>query len=299
MSFSSNVKAELCRSEVHRRCCALAEGCGVLLYCNAFTPDQIRIVTESPDFALRLPRLFRRAFSVSFDMMPETPTAGKSVFLLTDPEKIAAVFRAIGAEPGGSLSLHINYALLENDCCRNAFLRGAFLAGGSVTDPEKRYHLELATTHFKVSLEAFSLLLDLGFSPKDTVRNGSSILYFKQSDSIEDFLTYLGAPVSAMGVMEAKLEKDMKNHINRIVNCDNANTSKVVDAAQSQITAIRSLQERGIFDSLPEKLRCTAILRLENPESNLAELAALSDPPITKSAVNHRLRKLTELSKEA
>lgn len=298
MSFSSNVKAELCRAEVHKRCCALAECLGVLLYCNTFSPEQIRIVTESANFAVRLPRLFHRAFDVSFDVMPQNPAAGKNVFMLTDPQKIAAVYRAIGTEPENSVSLHINYGLLENECCQISFVRGAFLAGGSVTDPEKRYHLELATTHFKVSKEAFSLLLDLGFSPKDTVRNGSSILYFKQSDYIEDFLTFLGAPVSAMGVMEAKLEKDMKNNINRIVNCDNANTSKVVEAAQAQITAIRLLQERGIFETLPEKLRQTAQLRIDNPEANLAELAELSDPPITKSAVNHRLRKLTELSKE-
>lgn len=298
MSFSSNVKTELCRAEVHKRCCALAESCGVLLYCNTFTPEQIRIVTESADFAVRLPRLFRRAFDVTFDALPQGAPAGKHVFLLTDPQKIATIYRAIGMEPENSVSLHVNYALLENDCCQTSFVRGAFLAGGSVTDPEKRYHLELATTHFKVSKETFSLLLDLGFSPKDTVRNGSSILYFKQSDYIEDFLTFLGAPVSAMGVMEAKLEKDMKNNINRIVNCDNANTSKVVEAAQAQITAIRLLQERGVFETLPEKLRQTAQLRIDNPEANLAELAELLDPPITKSAVNHRLRKLTELSKE-
>lgn len=298
MSFSSNVKSELCRAEVHKRCCALAESCGVLLYCNTFSPEQIRIVTESADFAVRLPRLFRRAFNVTFDAMPETPTTGKNVFILTDPEKIAAIYRAIGTEPNSSVSLHINYALLENDCCRISFLRGAFLAGGSVTDPEKRYHLELATTHFKVSKEAFSLLLDLDFTPKDTVRNGSSILYFKQSDSIEDFLTFLGAPISAMGVMEAKINKDMTNKINRIVNCDTANAFKVVEAAQAQINAILLLQERGIYDTLPEKLKQTAELRLQNPEANLAELAELLDPPITKSAVNHRLRKLTELSKE-
>lgn len=298
MSFSSNAKAELCRTEVHKRCCALAESCGVLLYCNTFSAEQIRIVTESADFAERLPRLFRRAFSLEFDVVPEEKAGGKNAFAITDAAKIAAIYRAIGTEPDSSVSLNINYALLENDCCRTSFLRGAFLAGGSVTDPEKRYHLELATTHFKVSKEAFSLLLDLGFSPKDTVRNGSSILYFKQSDYIEDFLTFLGAPVSAMGVMEAKLEKDMKNNINRIVNCDNANTSKVVEAAQAQISAIRSLQQRGIFDTLPEKLRQTALIRIDNPEANLAELAELIDPPITKSAVNHRLRKLTELSKE-
>ena len=293
MSFSSETKAELCRDRLQKKCCAVAEACGVLLYCGSVTPEQIRIVTESADFAQRLPRLFHRAFHLDFD---EANLSGKSAFLLTDREKIRSVFAGIGYSPESSITLHVNYALLENDCCRRSFLRGVFLCGGSVTDPVKRYHLELSTNHRKVSLETYSLLLDLGFAPKDTLRNGSSILYFKQSEAIEDFLAFLGAPVASMAIAEAKIEKEMKNKINRIVNCDNANTSKIVEAAQNQIAAIRRLEERGVLETLPEKLRQTAELRVENPESNLAELAGMFDPPLTKSALNHRLRKLTELA---
>lgn len=298
MSFSSNAKAEICKTAITKRCCAVAESCGVLLYCNTFSPELIRIVTESPDFSERLPRLFRKAFNLDFDLLPEAGSRGKNAFQITDGEKIRRIFQAFGCAPEDSLALHINYGILENPCCQASFLRGAFLAGGSVTDPEKRYHLELATTHFNVSREAYSLLLELGFSPKDTVRNGSSILYFKQSDYIEDFLTFLGAPVCAMGVMEAKVEKDMKNKINRIVNCDTANMSKVVDAAQAQISAIHRLREQGRLETLPDKLKQTALLRLDNPDAKLSELAQLVQPPITKSAMNHRMRKLMELAKE-
>ncbi|MBQ1410630.1 MAG: DNA-binding protein WhiA [Oscillospiraceae bacterium] len=295
MSFSSDAKAELCKDFINKKCCALAEACGVLLYCSSVGMDQIKLVTESEAFAARLPQLFRKAFKLDFD---EIQTGGKFFFLLQDRAKIERIFEAIGYSPAQSVSLHVNYGLLEKDCCRQAFLRGAFLSGGSVTDPEKRYHLELATNHHKVSRETESLLLDQGFSPKTTLRNGSSILYFKQSDSIEDFLAFLGAPVAAMGVMEAKIEKDMKNKINRIVNCDNANTSKVVEAAQSQIAAIRTLREQGKLERLPEKYSQTAVLREDNPEATLAELAEMFDPPITKSALNHRLRKLVELAGE-
>lgn len=298
MSFSSNAKAEICKTAITKRCCAVAESCGVLLYCNTFSPELIRIVTESSDFSERLPRLFRKAFNLDFDLLPEAGSRGKNAFQITDREKIRRIFQAFGCAPEDSLALHINYGILENPCCQASFLRGAFLAGGSVTDPEKRYHLELATTHFNVSREAYSLLLELGFSPKDTVRNGSSILYFKQSDYIEDFLTFLGAPVCAMGVMEAKVEKDMKNKINRIVNCDTANMSKVVDAAQAQISAIHRLREQGRLETLPDKLKQTALLRLDNPDAKLSELAQLVKPPITKSAMNHRMRKLMELAKE-
>ena len=295
MSFSSDAKQELCRDKLLRRCCALAEACGVLLYCNSVGLDQIKIVTESEDFAARLPRLFYKAFRLEFD---QSAAGSKFTFSITDRQKIAAIFEAIGYSPAESITLHVNYGLLEKDCCRVSFLRGAFLTGGSVTDPEKRYHLELATNHHKVSRETESLLLDQGFMPKAALRNGSSILYFKQSDAIEDFLAFLGAPLAAMGIMEAKIEKEMKNKINRIVNCDNANTSKVVEAAQSQIAAIRRLRERGKYDGLPDKLKQTAELREQNPEANLQELADLFDPPLTKSALNHRLRKLGELAAE-
>ena len=146
--------------------------------------------------------------------------------------------------------------------------------------------------------ETDALLLDLGFRAKTVGRNGSSVLYFKQSDAIEDFLTFLGAPVCAMGVMEAKMEKELINGVNRRVNCETANLSKVVDAAGDQLAAIRTLRERGILKTLPEKLQKTAQLRQENPEATLAELAQMLEPPVSKSAINHRMRRLTELAKQ-
>lgn len=299
MSFSFNAKAELCRIPAHRRCCALAECYGILLYSNTFRKELIRIVTENAEFAARLPRLFHKAFSLDFDQHPdENEKSGKLIFQITDEKKIQSVFNAYGLSSEGGVALHVNFGVLEEDCCRNAFLRGAFLAGGSATDPTKRYHFELATSHRMVSRETDALLLDLGFRSKTVERNGSSILYFKQSEVIEDFLTFLGAPVCAMEVMQAKMEKELINGVNRRVNCETANLSKVVDAAGGQIAAIRTLENRGILDTLPEKLQTTARMRLENPEATLAELAEMCQPPVSKSAVNHRMRKLMELAKE-
>ena len=297
MSFSSNVKGEMCRAPVNRRCCAIAESYGVVLYCNTFRPELLRIVTENPDFARRLPRLFKRAFGLEFDQTPGDG-GGKLIFQITDRRKLEAIFAAFGLSPEGGVALHVNYGMLEEDCCRISFLRGAFLAGGSATDPAKRYHLELATSHRVVSRETDALLLDLGFRAKTAERNGSSILYFKHSEGIEDFLTFLGAPVCAMEVMEAKMEKELINGVNRRVNCETANLSKSVNAAGDQIDAIRALERRGVLDTLPEKLRTTALLRLEHPEATLAELAEMFSPPVSKSAINHRMRKLVELAKE-
>ena len=297
MSFSSNVKAELCKDSLSKKSCAVAEGYGVLLYCNTFSSTEIRIITESLDFAARLPRLFKKAFGVSFDQEPAAHDRGKLQFAISSEDKIAKIFETLQMDLKASLTLHVNFGMLEEEAECMAYLRGAFLAGGSVTDPAKRYHLEMTTSHYKVSRETCALLIECGFSPKELSRGGNNILYFKQSDYIEDFLTAIGAQVSAMGVMEAKVEKDLRNGVNRRVNCETANLTKVVDASMGQMAAIRALEEAGELDKLPGKLRETALLRRENPEATLQELAAMLNPPITKSAINHRMRKLLELAR--
>jgi len=298
VAFAAEVKQELCRPAVVRRDCAKAEAYGVLLFCGAFHNRQARIVTECPALKDRLPILFRRAFKVSFDQAPEAGE-GKGTFLIEDPAKLKTIFDAFDLEWGASVSLHINLALLEEEHCRTAFLRGAFLSGGSVTDPMKGYHLELATSHYHVGRELPALLREAGFEPKETGRKGSRVVYFKQSDHIEDFLTFLGAPVSAMAVMNAKLERDLRGSVNRQVNCDSANLDKTVAAAREQLAAIRRLRESGQLAALPDKLQEAARLRLENPELNLSQLAALCYPAVSKSAFNHRVRKLMELAGNA
>ena len=297
MSFSSNVKAELCKDSLSKKSCAVAEGYGVLLYCNTFSSTEIRIITESRDFAARLPRLFKKAFGITFDQEPAAHDRGKLQFAISSEDKISRIFETLQMDLKASLTLHVNFGMLEEEAECMAYLRGAFLAGGSVTDPAKRYHLEMTTSHYKVSRETCALLIECGFSPKELSRGGNNILYFKQSDYIEDFLTAIGAQVSAMGVMEAKVEKDLRNGVNRRVNCETANLTKVVDASMGQMAAIRALEEAGELDKLPGKLRETALLRRENPEATLQELAAMLNPPITKSAINHRMRKLLELAR--
>ena len=299
MSFSGTAKAEICRAFPQKHCCALAEGFGILLFCNSFGADGIRIITESREFASMLPKLFKRAFGVTFDVQPDVNASGKLIFQITEPEKIGSVMAACGFDMADTVSVHVNLPVVEEDCCKAGFLRGAFLAGGSVTDPGKGYHMEITTTHQSVARETYALMQDvLGFYPKTARRGGGQVLYLKQSDLISDCLAYVGAPVAAMGIMEAKLEKELNNEVNRRCNCDEANTSKVVEAAQEQLAAIRILREQGILEHLPAKLLQAALAREENPESSLTELAALMEPPITKPAMNHRLKKLVELSKE-
>ena len=294
-SFSYKAKAELCRAAVQRLCCARAECYGVLLYCNTFSMQEVRIITENPEFAARLPRLFHRAFGVKFDRQPSDEAPGsKLIFQITDPDKLRRVLDTLGYDPRQSLVLHVNFALLEDDCCRTAFLRGAFLAGGSVTDPEKRYHLELSTSHIQASREVSALLQEMGFLPRSVMRGGSAVIYFKQSEHIEDLLTTLGAPVAATEIMTAKVDKEIRNGANRAMNCDMANVNKTLDAVAAQQEAIEKLEKSGQMEKLPEKIQETARLRMQNPELPLAQLAALFDPPISKSCLNHRIRKILE-----
>ena len=297
MSFSYETKNELCKLPVQKQCCARAEAYGILLYCNTFNSTEVRIITGNPNFALRLPKLFQRAFGIQFDCQPELEQSGKYVFRILERHKLERIINMLGYDPRQNLVLHINFGILEDECCRASFLRGVFFGGGSVTDPAKRYHLEMTGSHFQASRELEVLLRECGYPPKNLARNGSLITYFKQSEQVEDFLTLIGAPVAAMHIMSTKLEKDLRNSVNRRLNCDSANLDKAVLAAQEQLEAIRLLDMTGILKHLPEKLKQTAALRLENPELTLTELAESFDPPVTKSCLNHRLRKLIEMAK--
>ena len=283
----------------NRHCCALAECFGILLFCNSFQSDGIKIITESREFAYILPKLFKKAFDLPFDSYPSLASPGKLVFQIWEESKIARIMEAFGFSAEDTLSLHVNYPVVEEECCKAAFLRGAFLAGGSVTDPEKGYHMELSTTHQSVARETNLLLREtMSFAPKMAKRGGGQVLYLKQSEQISDLLTYLGAPVAAMGIMETRLEKELNNKVNRRCNCDDANTSKVVEAAQEQLAAIRILREAGVVEKLPEKIKQAALARENNPSASLSELAAMMEPAITKPAMNNRMKKLVQLAKE-
>ena len=298
-SFSAAAKTEVCRILPQKHCCALAECFGILLFCNSFQSDTVRITTESREFAYILPKLFKKAFDMNFDSYPSMEAPGKLTFQIWDDEKIAAIMASFGFDARDSMAMHVNLPVVEEECCKASFLRGAFLAGGSVTDPSKGYHMEITTTHRSVSRETDALLREvMGFAPKTAERGGGQVLYLKQSEQISDLLTYLGASVAAMGIMEARLEKELNNKVNRRCNCDDANTSKVVEAAQEQLAAIRILRETGRLESLPGKMKQAAQAREENPSASLTELASMMDPPITKPAMNNRMKKLMALAKE-
>jgi DNA-binding protein WhiA len=236
------------------------------------------------------------AFSLTFDILPSETKTGKQAYIINNEKKLTEIFEVYGYDRENMLAHRVNLGVLENGCCRKSYVRGTFLTGGAVTNPAKSYHLELVTAHYNVSRQTYSLLLEMGLSPKETARGGNYIVYFKQSSAIEDFLAMIGAPIAAMALMSTKIEKDVRNSVNRKVNCDTANVTKTVDAAAAQIEAIEKLMADGVMDSLSDKLKQTALLRMENPELSITELAEISTPPLTKSCLNHRLRKLVKLA---
>ena len=298
MSFASEAKAELCRGQLARSCCLRAELYGILLFCNTFSAAEVRILTENRAFLQRTEKLLRRAAGIEPDERSGEDSVGKLALSVREPEKLQRLFALFGGEPERNPAHHVNLGVLEEECCRLSFLRGAFLAGGSVTSPAKSYHMELITGHYSVSREVETLLREMGYKPGSLNRKGNYVLYFKHSEQIEDLLTALGAPMAAMEIMNTKVEKDVLNGVNRRLNCDEANLDKTVEAAQRQLRAIRLLREAGGLDNLPPKLREAAFLREQNPELNLSQLAALSDPPVTKSTLNYRLKKIMELVNE-
>lgn len=294
-SFSALVKDQLSRIPIEKKCDARAEAYGLLLFAAVFTPDRIRFVTEQPALLHRLPYVFKTAFSLNFEVS-HAASGAKTGLTVSDPEAVRRIFNAFGLDADRAPFTGMNRAVLEEECCRTAFLRGVFLGGGSVADPMKRYHLEIVTSRYNLSRELISFLQEMELEPKCTLRRSNYVLYFKYSELIENFLTRIGSPMYAMKIMSAKVEKDVRNQINRKVNCETANITKTVNAAYVQCRAIAKLREAGAFDALPDVLRETAVLREDNPDLPLSQLAALFDPPLNRTTLNYRLNRLIELS---
>ncbi len=293
MSFTAEIKTELCRTSIPNAACAVAEMMGLALFSAKFGTDCFKTVLSVPAMEKRVITVLRKGAGI-----PEGAVVydGGSV-CIEDDNSLNAVFEAIGYRFSND-ALHVNFAALEDDECRAAFLRGAFLAGGYVSVSSNGYHLELVTHRFGVAKQTRTLLLEMEMPCGMTMRRGNHVLYYKRSTIIEEFLTRLGAMNSAMELMLTKVEKDVNNKINRVVNCGTANLERIAGASKVQLDAIAELRRNGRLDTLPAQLRKTAEIRENNPELSLSELSQLFDPPLTRSGLNNRLKKIIAISKE-
>ena len=292
MSFSSDVKQELAQVPVLSDCCAQARAYGRLLFGRMFSVSEISFVTENENIA----KLYCDVIKELFDITPSV-SSGVSKYTVSvadeaDRKRILEFF----GHSESDISLRINRANLPEDCCFGAFLRGVFIACGTISSPEKNYHLEFSVSYKKLCNDLIQLLDEVGFAPKYVKRKSSHIVYFKVSEKIEEFLTLVGAMNSTLELMGIKMHKDMVNHVNRRVNFENANLSRTVDAAIVQVEAIEKIERTVGLESLPAPLAEMAKLRRDNPEVSLSELADMTDPPLTRSGVNHRLKRLVEIA---
>lgn len=314
MSFSAGVKNELCRIDIQENCCLLSELAGVILVGAADgkgsdeKDSNIRIITENASFARRVFSIIKKLYDihpeiiirknykfkkhVSYILVITSAFGGKRI--LDDLETVAYEFNI---ERESDISWESD-EVLNKSCCRRAFLRGAFLAGGSISDPEKNYHLEI-TSH---SSKTASLICKAAFwfelNAKVVERKGNFVIYLKEGENLVDFLNIIGAHSALLDLENVRILKGMRNDVNRIVNCETANLEKTVNASVRQIENIKYIQENMGFDNLSDNLREIAELRLKYGDANLKELGEYLCPPVGKSGVNHRLRKLEMIAED-
>lgn len=294
MSFSSEVKNILASLQVKRNCCRKALLFGLLASHSDFENQKISFSTDNEKVSSITSWAFRQVYGI----IPYYETSGVTPGIVSFYK-----MKSLEVEQEQNvLSSAIEFmaALKESpvcDACLSVFLRGLFLSGGTVSDPVKRgYHLEILFKSESMREAVYNILCENGFLPKLTDRKGSISIYFKNSESIEDFLTVIGAPHAALDLMNAKIMREIRNNENRRSNCDASNISRSTGAADIHLRAIRKLMDNGKISLLPGELKTTAMIRYQNPECSLSEIAALHEPPLTKSGVNHRMKRIVDFS---
>ena len=301
MSFSHSVKEEIAANLPQSPCCLHAMAYGMLLFSREFSPQGISIMTDHDCVA----KTYETLLDQQAHVQAQTKVSDAGKYTVSVPVgEISQVLSAFSVS-GNEALLRVNRANLLNEssdeeglnCCHNAFLKGSFLACGTVSDPNKSYHLEFVVPYRTLSFDLLKLLTESGIKAKHMVRRYVNVIYIKDSESIEDLLHLMGASMSAFEIAHIKIYKNFRNVSNRRTNFDDANTTRVAAAACEQIYAIRALHESGKYALLEPELQQVANAREENPDASLSELGALFSPPMTRSAVNHRLKKLVALSK--
>ena len=284
MSFSSDVKEELAGVIPQARHCRIAELSAIMHLAG-------QIGVSEGDVTIGFNAFGEALIKKGFTLLEITFNIGKSL-KSSDPE-FDSLIRCLG-----DLNGPVDELILKNTCCKRAFLRGAFLASGSVSDPDKGYHLEFVCADSSKADQIVKLCGDFEINARKTLRRDETIVYVKEGEMIGELLNVMGAMNSYMEFENCRIYKDVSNTVNRRVNCETSNIRKTVTAASRQLDDIRFLEEHGFLDDLPEPLREAAYGRLEHPDATLAELGALMDPPVGKSGINHRLLRLSDIARQ-
>lgn len=298
MSFASDLKDELCKEVPEEESTLHALLYGFLLFSYKFRADEISFSVLHEPTA----RLFAEALmthcgvpaKITFKERVRGTLYKVCIEKASERRKVMDAFYHVPGEP----HLRINRANIENEEDVRYFLRGAYLVCGSLTNPEKDYHCEFDVSYMNLCKDLSALIGEVLAQPKSTIRRGSYMVYYKESENIEDLLTYIGAPMSAVELMNIKIIKDIKNRVNRRMNCDNANLDKTLNASFQQVQDIKYIFDVKGNTFLSEELRTVAEIRLENPDMSLRELGESVEPPLSRSGVNHRLKRIGEIAAE-
>ncbi|HWQ77764.1 MAG TPA: DNA-binding protein WhiA [Anaerovoracaceae bacterium] len=311
MSFSANTKNELSRTETERKCCKLAEIAGFIRMCGTIKLSgggklNVMLLTENPAVARHFKRLIREYFGTNASLVIAKATILKKghyyELMITAEMNADQILRETGIlmvrEGCNYISDGIYSGLVRTKCCRRAYLRGVFLGAGTITDPEKAYHLEIVCNSEVLSNDVRKLINSFGLHSKSVIRKNSHVVYLKEAEQIIDFLNILGAYGQLLDFENVRIVKEIRNKTNRISNCDSANLDKTINASVRQVDNIHLIEKARGLTTLPDKLQEAARLRLENPEASLIELSELMEPPIGKSGLNHRFKKIDEIAEK-
>ncbi len=288
MSFSGNIKDELVKAEGSARHCRIAELAALLVYSRSLKNSRIELPADSPLVAQKSRTLIEQLFNINMNEI-------SADYCVYDSDASQKVFQTIKHTEN---AMTVNPLVIKSLCCKRCFLRGAFLSVGSMSNPEKGYHLEFVCDDEKQAEQIIETLSVFDIAGKLVLRKRYYVVYIKESEEIVELLNVIGAHMSLMNLENLRILKDMRNSINRRVNCEAANITKTVNAASKQIEDIQYIKERYGFDRLSDNLREAAQARLEYPDATLKELGELLTPAVGKSGVNHRLRKLSELAEK-
>ena len=302
MSFSTDIKDELCRHQSDP-CCKRAELAGLLLVLGSIQVSEgqanIILQTENAMVARHIFQLVKNQYGISstIAVKQKQQLKKRQTYRITIPQAMS-LLTDLSIFENGYIRHHISSTLIKKTCCKKAFVRAAFWGCGSMSDPEKGYHLEFVIHNKEYTDSLLRVLRHFNIKPNTVERKGAYVVYLKESDRIADVLTMMGAYTCVLALENIRIVKEMRNQVNRGVNCESHNLDKVVEAARKQYYAIESLRKAGVLEQLPEQLQEVAALRIENPECALAELGDMLTPPLGKSGMNHRMRRLMEAAKQ-
>ncbi len=295
MSFSADVKKEIVSREVTKSCCVVAAAYAVACFGKYFDEKGTVLHTEHEAVAKYAKKMMHRAGIEGDILIKARENKDVYEFAVKEQTQIDKMLDIFGRK-SGEVALRINGDMLKCEQCVSTFIAAAFLCAGTMTNPEKEYNLEILSNRYGLIKDLASLLEGREITTGCTRRKGCNVLYIKSSEQIEDLLTIMGATGASLEIMNLKVYKDIRNKANRIANCETANIDKTVTANVNTSAAISYLRENGAFELLPDALKEAALLLEENPDASLRSLAQKFNPPISKSGLSHRLKKLESIA---